>query len=101
MAKKWIAINLVPLLGAGLLGWRLVGSVKSFEDANDVTRIVPDRQKAALEGGLPPLQQSKNRSEAEFAVISAQTCLPSPASLRIRWKSRLHSKLRRWISSLF
>jgi hypothetical protein len=72
MAKKWIAINLVLLLGAGLLGWRLVGSVKSFEVANDVTKIVPDKQKAALEGGLPPLQQPKNRSEAEFAVISAQ-----------------------------
>ncbi len=72
MAKKWIAINLVLLLGAGLLGWQLVGSVKSFEVANDVTKIVPDKQKAALEGGLPPLQQPKNRSEAEFAVISAQ-----------------------------
>jgi len=72
MAKKWIAINLVLLLGAGLLGWRLVGSVQSFEVANDVTKIVPEKQKAALEGGLPPLQQPKNRSEAEFAVISTQ-----------------------------
>jgi hypothetical protein len=72
MAKKWIAINLVLLLGAGLLGWRLVGSVKSFEVANDVTKIVPDKQKAALESGLPPLQQPKNRSEAEFAAISSQ-----------------------------
>jgi hypothetical protein len=72
MAKKWIAINLALLLVAGFLGWRLVGSIKSFDAANDVTKIVPEKQKAELEGGLPPLQQAKNRSEAEFAVISVQ-----------------------------
>ena len=72
MAKKWIAINLALLLTAGFLGWRLVGSVKNFDAANDVSKIVPDKQKAELEGGLPPLQQAKNRSEAEFAVISTQ-----------------------------
>jgi len=72
MAKKWIAINLALLLAAGFLGWRLVGSVKSFDAAHDVSKIVPEKQKAELEGGLPPLQQAKNRSEAEFAIISAQ-----------------------------
>jgi len=72
MAKKWIAVNLALLLVAGFLGWRLVGSIRSFDAANDVGKVVPDKQRAELRGGLPPRQQAKSHSEAEFAVIAAQ-----------------------------
>jgi hypothetical protein len=72
MTKKWIAINLALLLGAGLLGWQLVGSVKRFDAANDIAKIVPEKKKAGLEGGLPPLQTPKKYTDAEFGVIAAQ-----------------------------
>jgi hypothetical protein len=43
MAKKWIAINLLLLVIAGLLGWELRAAILRFIDENDPAKIRPSR----------------------------------------------------------
>ncbi|MGA2261877.1 MAG: hypothetical protein ABSH28_10605 [Acidobacteriota bacterium] len=75
MTKKWTAINLMLLLGAGLLAWQLNVSVKLFNTSNSISnlvRIQPAKKKGAADGGLSQLQLTKKYTDAEFAVIPAQ-----------------------------
>ncbi len=72
MTKKWIAINLILLLGAGLLGWQLSRSVRQFKVVNDPARIQPAKKMGALEGGLPAVQAPPRYAESEFAGIGTQ-----------------------------
>jgi len=72
MTKKWIAINLILLLGAGLLGWQLSRSVRQFNTANDPARIQPAKKMGALEGGLPAPQAPPRYADSEFAGIATQ-----------------------------
>lgn len=72
MTRNWIAVNLVLLLVAALLGWKLQISVKRFRAENDLAKIQPVqdlKQKITQEGGLPPLPPAKRHSPAEFVAI--------------------------------
>jgi hypothetical protein len=64
MTKKWIAINLLLLLGAGLLGWQLYVSAKKFNAENDIARIQVSKKKTAS-GGLPSVPAAKTYNEAK------------------------------------
>jgi hypothetical protein len=73
MTKKWIAINLLLLAVASLLGWRLHNSVVQINAANNLSRIQPARetkQKMLQEQILPRPVPKKVYNPAEFAVIS-------------------------------
>jgi hypothetical protein len=72
MTKKWIAVNLILLLCAGLLGWQLQDSVKRFKAENDLAAIQPTKKKSVAESGLPPMQLPRTYGEPEFAAIYAQ-----------------------------
>lgn len=75
MTKKWTAINLMLLLGAGLLAWQLYVSVKLFRTGNRISnlvRIQPAKKKGAADSGLAQLQPAKKYADAEFAIIPAQ-----------------------------
>ncbi len=72
MTKKWIAVDLILLIVAGLLGWRLKVSVDRFNAENNLARLQPVqdvKQKLTLEGGLPPLKPLHQYTAAEFAII--------------------------------
>ena len=73
MTKKWIAINVLLLAAAGLLGWRLHNSVLRFYATNDLSRIQPARDiklKMTQEQVLLKPVPDKIYNPAEFAVIS-------------------------------
>ncbi len=72
MTKKWIAINLMLLLCAGLLGWQLKVAYERFKVENDPAKILPVRKKAEPDGALPQVQPPRKYNEAEFSVIPAQ-----------------------------
>jgi hypothetical protein len=72
MTNKWIAINLLLLLTAGLLAWQLRESVLRFKAENDLAKIQPARdlkQKIVEDAVIPPLTPGKAYNPAEFAVI--------------------------------
>jgi len=71
MTKKWIAINLLLLLGAGLLGWQLYVSAKKFKADNDIAKIQVSKKRPAP-GGLAPSPAGKKYNEGEFGIIPAQ-----------------------------
>jgi hypothetical protein len=76
MTKKWIAINLMMLVAAGLLGWQLYVSVDRFNHENSVanlTKAQAAKKKAAPEAGLLPQRPDTKINEADYAVIPAQT----------------------------
>jgi hypothetical protein len=72
MTKKWIAINLLLLAIAALLGWRLRLSIVQFGAENNLAKIQPaaDLKKAMLQEKLvfKPVPV-RNYNPAEFAVI--------------------------------
>ncbi len=72
MTKKWIAINLMLLLGAGLLGWQLKGAIESFKAENNIAKIQPARKKAGPENARPPAQPPQKYNEAQFSAIYNQ-----------------------------
>jgi hypothetical protein len=74
MTKKWMAINIMLLLGAGLLGWQLYVAARAFGEQNDSANIAKaqTRKKSASEGGLPSLQPPRKLTEADFMIIPAQ-----------------------------
>jgi len=72
MTKKWIAIDLLLLVIAALLGWELRLSIRQFNAENDVAKIQPARdikrqvlQDKAILKAVPV----KTYNPAEFAVI--------------------------------
>jgi hypothetical protein len=72
MTKKWIAVNLMLLLCAGLLGWQLRVSVKRFKADNDLAAIQPTKKKSVPDSGLPPQPSAGKYGEPEFAAIYNQ-----------------------------
>ena len=72
MTKKWIAINLILLAVAVLLGWQLNNAVKRFEAENDTAKVQPPKKKASPDAGLPAVQPPRKFSETEFAAIRDQ-----------------------------
>jgi hypothetical protein len=72
MTKKWIAVNLVLLATACLLGWQLKVSADRFNADNDLAKLQPVKdlkQKLTAEAGLPALKPPGPHNAAEFAVI--------------------------------
>jgi hypothetical protein len=75
MTKNWIAVNLVLLMAAALLGWQLYGSVTRFRVENDPSKISPVgdvKRKLTLDSGLPPLQPASRYNPEDFEVVSAK-----------------------------
>jgi hypothetical protein len=73
MKKKWIAINLLLLSIALLLGWQLHNSVLRFRQENNLSQIrtVKDPKQKIVQGrALPGLANTKVPSLAEFSTIS-------------------------------
>jgi hypothetical protein len=68
MTKKWIAINLLLLLFAGLLGLLLKSSVSRFKQDNSLKLIRPARQTNPKIVDLAP-QTVKPLNAAEFSLI--------------------------------
>jgi hypothetical protein len=83
MTKKWIAINLLLLLGAGLLGWQLYVSAKKFNAENDIARIQVSKKKTAS-GGLPSVPAAKTYNEGEFGIIPAQNLFAESRKLEAK-----------------
>jgi hypothetical protein len=72
MTKRWIAINVLLLGVACLLGWQLRVSIRQFNGENDLAKIQPVRdakQQILQEKTLPQLAPPKNYLPAEFASI--------------------------------
>lgn len=72
MTKKWIAINLMLLLAAGLLGWQLKVAIKSFKVENNIAKIQPARKKTGPENVRPPAQPPQKYNEAQSSSIYDQ-----------------------------
>jgi hypothetical protein len=72
VTKKWIAINLMLLLGAGLLGWQLKGAIESFKAENNIAKIQPAKKKTGPENVRPPAQPPQKYNEAQFSSIYNQ-----------------------------
>jgi hypothetical protein len=75
MTKKWIVINLMLLVAAGLLGWQLYASVKRYKEENNVGRLArlqAPKKKTGAESGLAAVRSDQKINSAEFTVIPAQ-----------------------------
>jgi hypothetical protein len=73
MSTKWIAVNLIALSIAILLGWRLHISADRFNTENDPAKIQPVtdiKQAMAPDLGLPPLPQPQSYDAAQFSEIA-------------------------------
>jgi hypothetical protein len=68
MTKKWIAINLLLLLFAGLLGLQLKSSIFRFRQDNSLKKIRPVRQKDPVIKDFTQ-QNAQTLNAAEFAMI--------------------------------
>lgn len=72
MTKNWIAINVLLLILAGLLGWHLKVSRDRFNAENDLSKVQPVKdvkQRLTIEAGVSPLQPPRQYNAGEFAVI--------------------------------
>jgi hypothetical protein len=73
MTKKWIAINLLLLATAALLGWQLRQSILQFDADNNPAKIQPSRSmkpKVVQEKQAPkPAAVARNYNAAEFMTI--------------------------------
>jgi len=72
MTKKWIAITVLLLVTAVLLGRQLHTSVLRFYAENDLSKLQPApdlKQKAVQETPQPPPEPPKKLNPSEFAVI--------------------------------
>jgi len=69
MTKKWMALSVLLLIAAGLLGWGLRASIRNFNADNDLEKLQPSREKDAEEKSLPQLPSTKIYIPEEFAVI--------------------------------
>lgn len=73
MTKKWIAINLLLLVIAALLGWQLREAIIQFRAQNNLAKIqpAPDLKKKMLpEKQAPKAVSATNYNPADFAVIA-------------------------------
>jgi hypothetical protein len=76
MAKKWIAINMLLLVIAGLLGWELRVSILRFIAENDLANIRPAR---SAKPAMPPQkpiaskQPEKGQTPEDFSIILDKT----------------------------
>lgn len=83
MAKRWIAINLLLLVSAGLLGWQLRASILRFFSENDPAKIQPAqsrKQTPIPEKSPSQLAPAKNRLPNEFATIPEKTIFSNSRS---------------------
>jgi len=73
MTKKWIAINLMLLVAAVLLGRQLYITALRFKQENTLANItrVQSGKKGAVEAALAQPQPVKKFSDAEYAAIPA------------------------------
>lgn len=72
MNKKWIAVSLLLLAIAAVLGWQLRESVRQFRRENDLSRISAARgtkRKPAQAKPTPAVDQPKGYDPSEFMVI--------------------------------
>ena len=72
MTKKWIAINLLLVGIAALLGWELRMSIFQFKAENDVAKIQPARDvklKGGQDSSISKAIPVKNYNPAEFGVV--------------------------------
>jgi hypothetical protein len=71
MTKKWIAINLLLLAMAGLLGRYVRNSIHKVKQENliGVKSMTPDPKKIAVEQGLPLPEQPRLYGPGEFTEI--------------------------------
>lgn len=83
MTKKWIAVNLMLLLCAGLLGWQLRVSVKRFKADNDLAAIQPTKKRSVPDSGLPPQPSAGKYDEPEFAAIYNQNLFAESRKLEV------------------
>lgn len=84
MTKKWIAINLLLLALAALLGWQLRKSILQFNRENDLSKIQPAaslKQRAARERPSPGMQQAGAYDPAEFSIISEKNLFSDTRSM--------------------
>ena len=84
MAKRWIAINLLLLVSASLLGWQLRASVQRFFFENDPAKIqsIPNKKQVATpEKSLTPLARAKNHSPNDFAIVPEKNIFSDSRSL--------------------
>lgn len=84
MAKRWIALNLLLLVSAGLLGWQLRASYLRFFSENDPAKIRPvasKKQTAVQDKSLVPLAPAKPHLPDEFAIIPEKTIFSDSRSL--------------------
>ncbi len=75
MTKKWIAINVLLLAIAGLLGRQLYVSILAFNAKSDLSKIQPVRnirQNVGQENPLPALAPPKPYLPGEFSMIPEQ-----------------------------
>ncbi len=75
MTKNWIAVNLVLLLTAALLGWQLWVSVARFKADNDPSKITPVedlKKKIVADSTLPAMKPQQPYNPADFEAISAK-----------------------------
>jgi hypothetical protein len=73
MTKKWIAINLLLLVTAALLGWKLRESILQFNADNNIAKIQPVqdiKQKIAAVPSGPKAVPANSYNPEEFAVIA-------------------------------
>jgi hypothetical protein len=72
MTKKWMAISMLLLIVAGVLGWVLYASIRKFDIDNELEKLQPAQdmmQKIAPEKSLPQLPPTQDYIAEEFAVI--------------------------------
>ena len=84
MTKKWIAINLLLLALAALLGWQLRKSVLQFNRENDLSKIQPAaslKQRAARERPSPGMQQAGAYDPTEFSIIAEKNLFSDTRSM--------------------
>jgi len=73
MTKKWIAINLLLLAVAALLGWELRVSVLQFKAENNLAKIQPVsdlKNKIVQEKPVPKLAPVKTYNPADFSIVA-------------------------------
>lgn len=81
-----MAISILLLIVAGLLGWWLHASIRKYDADNDLQRLQPSQdmiQKMAQEKSLPQLPSTKRYIPEEFALIPENNLF---SESRTRWE---------------
>lgn len=86
MTKKWMAISILLLIVAGLMGWWLHASIRKYDANNDLQTLQPSQdmmQKMAQEKALPQPPSTKRYIPEEFALIPENNLF---SESRARWE---------------